>query len=58
MISVGAGGLVPNRIPWTAIDRWAERHGVAGQDFDFLVQALGAMDAVLMNHASRGTDGV
>lgn len=54
MIQVGMSGMIPGRIPWTAIDRWAVRHGVSGCDFDFLLRAITAMDRVLLEHSSKG----
>jgi hypothetical protein len=55
MITAGAGVLIPGRIPWTALDRWARRHDIGGFDFDFLVRAIAAMDAVLIAHSSKGS---
>jgi hypothetical protein len=53
IVPVGMGGGVPGRIPWRAADQWARRHGVAGFEFDFLIRALSAMDAILINHALK-----
>jgi hypothetical protein len=58
MIAVGMGGMMPGRIPWRAVDQWAERYGITGADFEFLTRALSVMDAVLINHTGRGSDGV
>jgi hypothetical protein len=57
MIPVGMGGMIPGRIPWSAVDRWAARHGVIGSDFDFLARAITAMDRVLMEHTNKGNGG-
>ena len=53
MIPVGMGGVVPGRIPWSSVDRWAARHGVDDGDFEFLVRALGAMDLILIQHSRK-----
>lgn len=46
------GGAGP--IPWTAIDRWATRHGIEGDDFDRLARMVAALDAEwLSNYADR-----
>lgn len=39
---LGFGAVGP--IPWTAIDRYAARHGYLGDDFDDLVYVLMRMD--------------
>lgn len=35
-------------IPWTAMDRWATRHGLDDDAFDDLVYLLGRMDEVYL----------
>lgn len=47
-------GGVPGRIPWSAADRWARRHGITGFDFEYLLRALSVMDGVLISHATKG----
>lgn len=48
-VAAPLGGMVirsrPGVTPWTAIDRYARRHGYHGEVFDFLVECLSAMDA-------------
>lgn len=43
------GGMVisprPGRIPFIAIDRYAERYEIAGSAFDLLVTLIGKLDA-------------
>lgn len=38
-------GMGVGHIPWTAIDRWAVRNEVDGEDFDDLVYMMREMDA-------------
>lgn len=54
IIQAGAMGGVPGRIPWSAADRWARRHGITGFDFEYLLRALSVMDGVLISHATKG----
>jgi len=42
-------GLGP--IPFTSIDRYALRHSIAGDDFDFFQKMIRAMDRVFIEHA-------
>lgn len=35
-------------IPWDAIDRYAERHGFEGDDYEDLVDFVRAMDEVFL----------
>ena len=39
---IGMAG--PGRIPWTAVNEWAKRHGVEGEQFDMLVECVEAQD--------------
>lgn len=41
---------VPGRIPWTAICRYADKHGFAGESFDDLVTIVRAMDDGFLAH--------
>lgn len=41
-------------IPWTAIDRWAERHGIDDpDDYDEFVELISAMDHAYLEHAQN-----
>ena len=44
----GMGGGGP--IPWTAINEWALRHGVDGDDFDDLVMMVRAQDGTWLEY--------
>lgn len=47
-------GMGVGRIPWTAIDRYAARHGVdEPDDFDELVELIRAMDDVYLKHVGE-----
>lgn len=37
-------------IPWASVDRWAERHGIEGEDFDVLWRLIRSMDQVYLEH--------
>lgn len=57
-IPVGMGASVPGRIPWLAVDAWARRYGISGDQFEFLLICLEAMDLEYMVHQQRlRTDG-
>ena len=45
--------MAPGPIPWTAVDRYAERHGYSGEGFTYLLQMVRAMDAVYLEHSRR-----
>lgn len=38
------------RIPWTAIDAFARRYGVEGEDFDELVTLVRELDKTYLEH--------
>lgn len=38
------GPAAPGRIPWTAVQRWCERHGYGADEAEFLDRGLMAMD--------------
>ena len=46
-------GMAEGPIPWSAIDRWAFRHGIDGDDFDRLVLLLKAMDSVYIEERTK-----
>lgn len=48
-------GVAP--IPFTSIDRFAVRHGVEGEDFDFFTRMMRAMDGVALAYWSERQDG-
>jgi hypothetical protein len=44
-------------IPWLAIDRFASRYGLIGDDFDRLCELIQAMDAAFRNyHEQKSAD--
>lgn len=47
---------VPTPIPWTAIDRYASRHGFVGDMFDDLVDITRAMDEEFRAHAMEAIE--
>lgn len=47
---------VPTPIPWTAIDRYASRHGFVGDMFDDLVDITRAMDEEFRAHAMEAME--
>lgn len=53
MITAGMGGVLPGRIPWSVLDRWAERHGIEGDHFDFFVRCLAVMDSILIERTNK-----
>ena len=40
--------LVPRRIPFADIDRWAQRHGIAGERFRHFLHLIEKMDAAAL----------
>lgn len=42
-------------IPFSAIDRYGARHGIAGDDFDFFAKMIRAMDRVVLDQARSDT---
>jgi hypothetical protein len=44
-------GMSAGRIPWTAIDRYAERHGFTGDGFDYLLHMIRAMDDAFLKYS-------
>lgn len=49
-------GMSAGPIPWTAIDRYAQRHGYSDEGFDYLVRMVRAMDEVFLAHSRRKND--
>jgi hypothetical protein len=43
-------GLTRGAIPWTAIDRYAARHGIEAEDFDRFCALIRAMDTAYLAH--------
>ncbi len=52
-------GMDLGPIPWTAIDRYAQRHGYEGDDFEYLVQMVRALDEAFLKYTrdKREADG-
>lgn len=46
-------GMGIGAIPWTAIDRWALRYEVEGDDFERLAMYIRMMDAKFIEFASK-----
>lgn len=47
----------PGPIPWSAIDRWAQRHGITDPDaFDDLVVLVRAQDDAYLSHHREKAD--
>lgn len=46
-------GMAEGPIPWTSIDKWAQRYDVVGDDFDRLVQMLRAMDNIYIEERAK-----
>lgn len=46
----GMGAPVPGRIPWSAVDRWACRYGIDGDNHALLLRAMSLMDSILFDH--------
>lgn len=44
----GMGPDMPGDIPWTAVMRWADRHGLDGAAADMLDHCIGEMDRVFV----------
>lgn len=36
--------LVPGRIPWRLIDRYAARYGITGEEFEFFARMVEELD--------------
>jgi hypothetical protein len=41
------------RIPFTALDRWAERHGVEGRQFDLLRAVIRRLDDIYLERLAE-----
>ena len=48
-------GMAVAPIPFSAIDRFASRHEIDGEEFEFLVRMIRAMDAAAMAHWREDT---
>lgn len=53
VIAVGMGGATiieprPGRIPFSAIDRYADRYEIDGEAFDLLVELVSRLDSEFM----------
>lgn len=42
-----------SRLSWCAYERWAERYGVVGEEFDWLWRDLSALDSEFIEHLIR-----
>jgi hypothetical protein len=50
-------GLAMGPIPWSSIDRFADRYGIAGDDFDRLAELIQAMDVAYRDyHEKKSAD--
>jgi hypothetical protein len=41
-------GLAQGAIPWSSLDRYAQRYAIAGDEFDRFVAMMRAMDAAFL----------
>jgi len=49
---LGGGAMLP--LPWTAVDAYARRHGIAGENFDMFWRLIGELDAEYLDwHATK-----
>ncbi len=48
-------GMASGPIPWTAVDRYAERHGYSGEGFEYLLQMIRAMDEAFLEHSRKNS---
>jgi hypothetical protein len=48
------GGV--GRITWPLVDRWAQRYGIEGEEFDALWHLIREMDAVFLEHHAPPSD--
>ena len=48
-----AYGMAVGPIPWTAIDAYARRHDIAGEDYDDLVYFVRAMDGEYLERQNK-----
>ena len=46
-------GWGPGPIPWTAVDQYARRYGIVGEQFDDLVYYIRAMDLAYLAHYDK-----
>lgn len=46
-------GMGIGPIPWTAVDRYAERHGFRGDGFSYLLKMVRAMDDAFIKHMKQ-----
>ena len=46
-------GFGVGAIPWSAIKRWADHYEIGGEDFDYLVTYIRAMDGAYMKFAHK-----
>lgn len=45
-------GMGVGQIPWTSIDRFAERHGLEEEEYDSFLYLIRRMDEEFMDHAN------
>ena len=46
-------GFGTGPIPWTAIDRYGDRHGFTGEGFDYLVCMVRALDDTFLAYSRK-----
>lgn len=46
-------GLGAGPIPWTAIDRYAERNGFEGEGYEYLLRMVRALDDAFLAHTRK-----
>jgi len=51
-----AVGMGAGPIPWTAVDMYCKREGIVGEDYDYLLDMIRAMDKVFLAHQKEQAD--
>lgn len=49
-------GMAEGRIPWTAVDRYAQRYDLTDDEFDVLWDVLTAMDAAYLEWSNKESE--
>lgn len=49
-------GMGAGPIPWTAINLYCQREGVTGEDYDYLLDMVRAMDRVFLDYQKEKSD--
>lgn len=49
-------GMGCGPIPWSSIDRWCDREGLVGEDYDYLLDMIRAMDRTFLAYQKERSD--